>query len=55
MTTSSTAWKEEISNIAGVELQIIKGGSGEPLLILHDEIGHHEWLNYQQALSQNHM
>ena len=54
MTSSSTAWKEEILNIAGVELQIIKGGAGEPLLILHDEIGHHEWLNYHQALSQNH-
>ena len=31
MTSSSTAWKEEISNIAGVELQIIKGRAGEPL------------------------
>ena len=53
MTTSSKTWDEEILKVAGAELQIIKGGAGEPLLILHDEIGHHEWLNYHQALSKN--
>ena len=53
MTTSSKTWDEEILKVAGAELQMIKGGAGEPLLILHDEIGHHEWLNYHQALSKN--
>ena len=53
MTTSSKTWNEEILTVAGVELQMVKGGSGEPLLIFHDEIGHHEWLNYHQSFSQN--
>ena len=52
MTTSSQTWTEEIVNIAGVDLQIVKGGSGEPLLILHDEIGHHAWLSFHEALAQ---
>ncbi len=53
MTTTSENWTEETLKVAGVDLQIIKSGAGEPLLILHDEIGHHVWLNYQQALSEN--
>ncbi|PKB66714.1 MAG: hypothetical protein BZY81_06530 [SAR202 cluster bacterium Io17-Chloro-G4] len=53
MTASSKTWNEEIISVAGVDLQMVKGGSGEPLLILHDEIGHHNWLNYHQALSEN--
>ena len=54
MTTSPKTWNEEMIKVAGAELQMIKGGTGEPLLILHDEIGHYEWLNYHQALSKNH-
>jgi pimeloyl-ACP methyl ester carboxylesterase len=54
MTTSSQTWTEETVRVAGVDLQLIKGGSGEPLLILHDEIGHHAWLNFHEALAQEH-
>ena len=53
MTTSAKTWNEEIIKVAGVDLQIIKGGAGEPLLILHDEMGHQSWLNYHQTLSDN--
>ncbi len=53
MTTSAKTWNEETINVAGVDLQIVKGGSGEPLLILHDEMGHMNWLNYHQTLSDN--
>jgi len=53
MTTTSQTWTEEISRVAGVDLQIIKGGSGEPLLILHDEIGHGAWLGFHESLAQS--
>lgn len=53
MTTSTKDWNEEIIKVAGAELQMVKAGAGEPLLILHDEIGQHAWLNYQENLSKN--
>ena len=53
MTTTPQTWTEEISQVAGVDLQVIKGGSGEPLLILHDEIGYHTWLGFHESLAQH--
>jgi len=53
MTITSQTWTEEISRVAGVDLQIVKGGSGEPLLILHDEIGHTSWLGFHESLAQH--
>lgn len=54
MTTTSQPWTEEIVQVAGVNLQMIKGGSGPPLLILHDELGHPGWLRFHDALAQSH-
>ena len=53
MTTTSQPWTEELVNLDGIQLQLFKGGSGEPLLVLHDEMGHPGWLGYHQALAQN--
>ena len=53
MTTTPQTWIEEISQVAGVDLQVIKGGSGEPLLVLHDEIGYHTWLGFHESLAQH--
>ena len=53
MTTTAQPWTEQIVEAAGSTLQLIKGGSGEPLLILHDEIGHPGWLRFHHALSEN--
>ena len=39
--------------IAGVTLELVKGGTGEPLLILHDVLGHRGWLRYHEALAQH--
>ena len=51
MTTSSRTWTEESLEVAGTKLQIVKGGTGEPLLILHEEMGHPGWLRFHEALS----
>ena len=53
MTTTSQTWTEEIVDLAGAKIQLVKGGSGDPLLILHDEMGYHGWLRYHEALAQN--
>ena len=49
---ASQEWKEEIVHIAGIEMPVIKGGSGKPLLILHDELGYPGWLGWQRALAR---
>jgi pimeloyl-ACP methyl ester carboxylesterase len=46
-------WTEEITHLAGTDLAIIKGGTGKPLLILHEELGHPGWLSYHQALAKD--
>jgi pimeloyl-ACP methyl ester carboxylesterase len=53
MTATSPTWTRERVQAAGVRLQLVKGGTGEPLLILHDEMGHPGWLRFHQALAQN--
>jgi pimeloyl-ACP methyl ester carboxylesterase len=53
MTTTTATWSAEIGEIAGVRLELVKGGSGEPLLILHDVLGHRGWLRYHEALAQH--
>ena len=54
MTTSTEPWTEETVEVAGTRLQLVKGGSGEPLLSLHDELGHPGWLRFHEALAQQH-
>lgn len=49
---TTTPWTEEIRQVAGTSLQLVKGGTGAPLLILHDELGHPGWLRYHNALAQ---
>ncbi len=53
MATRADPWTEERVEVAGAGLQLVKGGTGEPLLILHGEMGHPGWLRYHQALSQD--
>ena len=52
MTTGARTWTEETVTLAGSRVQLVKGGSGEPLLLLHDEMGHHAWLRHHEALSR---
>ena len=45
-------WAEEITHVAGTNLAMIKGGTGKPLLILHEELGHPGWMSYHEALAK---
>ena len=54
MTTSSITWTEETVEVAGCRINLIKGGSGDPLLVLHDEMGHPGWLRWHETLAQDH-
>jgi pimeloyl-ACP methyl ester carboxylesterase len=55
MTTTTANCTEEMRDAAGVQLHLVKGGSGEPLLILHDEIGYMGWQRFHDALAQQYM
>lgn len=49
----SREWKEETVNVAGAGLVWIEGGSGKPVLVLHDELGHPGWLKWHSALARH--
>ena len=53
MATGTLAWTEQTVEAAGAQLQVVTGGSGDPLLILHDEFGHRGQLRYHEALAQD--
>ena len=40
---------EEKLNAAGHALVMVKGGSGKPLLILHDELGYPGWMTWNES------
>ena len=52
MTTTATYTEERVV-AAGGEMKILKGGSGEPLLVLHDEMGQPGWLQLHEELAKN--
>jgi pimeloyl-ACP methyl ester carboxylesterase len=41
---------EECLKVAGAELFMVKGGSGKPLLIFHDELGYPGWMTWNETL-----
>src|ERR671919_2900272 len=43
---------EALIEVAGTRLQMLQGGSGEPLLVLHGAGGNPGWLPYHQELSK---
>jgi pimeloyl-ACP methyl ester carboxylesterase len=51
---STAEWHEETVRVEDVDLIVAKGGSGKPLLILHEELGWPGWLKWNSALAQKH-
>ena len=45
-------WTETTANIAGTELVLVKGGSGRPLLMFHDELGYPGWMKWNEELAK---
>ncbi len=45
-------WTEEKISVAGTELAMVKGGSGKPLLIFHDELGFTGWMTWNMELAE---
>jgi hypothetical protein len=54
MAEQSRAWRQELVNVDGTDLSVVKGDSGRPLLILHEELGHPGWLKWHTALARDH-
>ncbi len=53
MTTSTADWTEQRVHLAETDVQLLKGGSGKPLLLLHGEMGHPGWLRYHRELAKD--
>lgn len=44
-------WTEETIAVAGTTLALVKGGTGAPLLIFHDELGYPGWMTWNETLA----
>ena len=53
MTTAQQTWTRHSRELAGVQTTLVTGGSGEPIVVLHDETGYPGWLQWQESLSQH--
>ena len=53
MNQTSAVRTDKILDLAGNKVQLVRGGSGEPLLILHDELGPPGWLNFHELLAKD--
>ena len=52
MTISTVVWTEEQVEVGGTKLLLHKAGTGDPLLVLHGEMGHSGCFRFHQALAQ---
>ena len=52
-TTAAATCTETFVEVADVRLQLRRGGSGEPLLVLHNELGVPGWLQAYEQLAQH--
>ena len=46
-------WTETTANIAGTTLALVRGGSGKPLLMLHEELGFPGWMTWNDELAKD--
>lgn len=50
--TDTRDYTDELLTVGGTTVQVLKGGNGAPLLILHGAGGNPGWLSYHRALAQ---
>jgi len=53
MAEKEQQWRQETINVDGTDLAVIKGGSGRPLLVLHEEMGHPGWLKWHAEMARD--
>jgi len=44
--------REENHSVGAEQLVVLKGGSGKPLLVLHEELGYPSWMKWNETLSE---
>ncbi|HLI81629.1 MAG TPA: alpha/beta hydrolase [Candidatus Binataceae bacterium] len=44
--------REENHSVGAEQLIVLKGGSGKPLLVLHEELGYPSWMKWNETLSE---
>ncbi len=52
MADDTKEWREESVSVDGTNLIVVKGGTGRPMLVLHDELGHPGWLKWTRAMAR---
>lgn len=53
-TASGVSWKAEEVRVAGAKLHVRSAGAGDPVLVLHHDIGTLEGLPFYEALTRRH-
>ena len=53
MTTASTTHQELSIEVAGGEVFVRTGGSGDPLFVIHHDIGAHAWTPFYERLAES--
>ena len=48
----AAGYTQEFVNVGGTKIHLLKGGAGDPLLVLHGAGGHQGWLRYVQGLAE---
>lgn len=50
--TTATRWTEDFVEVAGGRLHLLRAGAGDPLLLLHRDIGSHAPLEFHERLAE---
>lgn len=54
MAASSNGFSESTVHVGGTSVNLLRGGAGRTVLVLHEELGHPGWLNWHGELASDH-